>query len=113
VALPEAFRAPIRRLAAELARGDLKGLVEDGRCGVMTEEQMRQPIRSYGRTLTSLPEEALDRAQVRPLEDEQEAWEVALPLWTVEEGESDLSLIASVRMIEGDVWVELYDLHVL
>jgi len=113
VTLPEAFRAPIRRLATDLARGDLGRLVEDGRCGVMTEDQMRHAIKSYGRTLASLPDEAFDRAQVRPLEDEEKAWEVILPLWTVEEGESDLSLVASVMMMEGNVWVELYDLHVL
>ena len=55
---------------------------------------MRRVINQYGRTLVALPNDAWAHATVLPIStsDDGEAWSVTLPVWTAEEGRSDLEI---------------------
>jgi len=74
-------------------------LVEsDGRAGRVGAEGLRQALSEYGRTLVALPPGWLSLVDEYPLDDGTgTAYDV--PLWTHEEGRSDLTL--SVTIING------------
>ena len=80
----------------------------------MTEDDLKRVIEEYGRTFVQLPTnfgEYVDAViiEVPPLP----AWSVQVPLWTLEEGRSDLTLELTVtERIEGLI-IELDDLRVL
>ncbi len=87
-------------------------LASDGRIGRLTEQELRQAIADYGRTLTAIPT-SLDGLDVYPIDGAPGHFSIDLPLWTVEEGRSDLTLSASVVERDGSVLVSIDDLHVL
>jgi hypothetical protein len=61
-----------------------------------TETHIRNSIRSYGATLTELPNETWESSVCMWYET---YWDVLVDLWTQDEGRSDLVL--SVRVTEG------------
>ena len=75
---------------------------------------MAKAINDYGRKLVLPPEdvfELMDVVEVRNAQPQQ--WSVAMPLWTREEGRSDLSIGVTVIADEDGYSVELDDIHVL
>jgi hypothetical protein len=79
----------------------------------LSEEQMEEAIRQYGCHLVSHPESAyalLDIVEVRGARPRQ--WSVVIPLWTAEEGRSDLSLELTVIEQPSGARIELDDIHV-
>jgi hypothetical protein len=80
--------------------------------------EMARAIVEYGRTLREPPLALFDdmdvvdvtAAHVKP---GSRKWSIRVPLWTVEEGRSDLSLELSVTVTTGgSVEIELDDIHV-
>jgi RHS repeat-associated protein len=73
-----------------------------------------QAFLEYGRRLVRPPDDAfaeLDRIRVRT--DGPEQWSVIMPLWTQEEGLSDLCVsLTLIARPEGGYRVELDDIHV-
>jgi hypothetical protein len=59
-----------------------------------------------------LPEEAWASADAIPVTVRPGEWWVVLPLWTREEGMSDLSLEATVLELPSGVSVVIDDIHV-
>jgi hypothetical protein len=100
-------------LVDDLVAGDYSAVRGDVRIGRLTEEELTRAIAAYGRRLVPLPRGAMDAMDVYPLDSLPGQFAVDVPLWTIEEGRSDLTL--SLKVIDRDdfVMVSINDLHVL
>jgi hypothetical protein len=79
----------------------------------LSAQEMRNAISGYGRKLVSPPDEAfelMDVVQVQGAHPPQ--WSVRMPLWTREEGRSDLSIEVTVVGGAEPFRMELDDIHV-
>lgn len=103
----------LKRLVADLVAHRYSKVAADGRIGRLTATELEGAIRDYGRKLEALPEESFEEADVFPLDDDPTVCCVDLPLWTTEEGRSDLTLSVTIREVNGGVAVEIDDIHVL
>lgn len=76
---------------------------------------MRRVIDEYGRSLVSPPPEWWDQVTVTPIRTGRSGeLFIAAPLWTSEEGRSDLTLELILRDIANGAYeVQIQDLHVL
>ena len=106
-------REPIRDLVHQLVTGNFDLLQSDGRAGRVTAEQLAQGITEYGRTLVDLPEAAWDLAVCYQIDGKPGVFAVDLPLWTREEGRSDLTLQFMLMVTADGPRLEIDDLHVL
>lgn len=82
------------------------------RRAVEVDGELDRAVREYGRTLVALPEEAWGLVDVHPLEDGSGV-ALEVPMWTIEEGRSDLTLELSASERDASVAIEIDDLHVL
>ena len=62
--------------------------------------------------MITLPAEAFSLVDSYPVKGRQATWAVDVPLWTAEEGRSDLTLSLTVSESREGVRLELDDLHV-
>ena len=77
-------------------------------------EQIRDAIEQYGRTLRQPPSEAYERMDVVEVQGSAyPQWSITIPLWTKEEGSSDLSLSITIVAKPTGFATELDDIHVL
>ena len=77
-------------------------------------DQMKSAINQYGRKLVEPPREAyklMDVVEVQTAKPER--WSITMPLWTEEEGRSDLTIELTLIKSNGAFTVELDDLRVL
>lgn len=98
----------------QLAHGDYELVVQRCARSRLTSNDLRMAIHHYGRKLVSPPKDAyqhLDVVQVKGAT--VPTWSVRVPLWTEEEGRSDLTLELTVALGPNKPSVELDDLHVL
>jgi hypothetical protein len=104
----------VRRLVTQLASGEFDRTVAECSASRLTASDLRQVIKDYGRTLVAPPVDAyaeLDTVAVRNAG--LPTWSVRAPLWSKEEGRSDLTVELTIAQ-DGERWnVELDDLHVL
>lgn len=78
----------------------------------LTAAMIQEAIETYGRTLAPPDEEVrLDVIEVEGATDR--TWSVRAELFTLEEGRSDLTLECTVVERDGEISVELDNLHVL
>jgi hypothetical protein len=108
------LQSTVRSALEDLANGRFEAIVKRAVTSRLTAEQLRQVICNYGRTPVSPPGEVvqeLDAVQVR--DTELPTWSVRTPLWTREEGRSDLTLELTITIDGATAKFELDDLHVL
>lgn len=98
-------------LVEDLAEKNYHQISEDGRIGRLTEEELKIAIDSYGCKLVSLPHEAVGIFDACKVEGKRE-WQVDVPLWTEEEGRSDLTLSVSIDFTNGKKTISIDDLRV-
>lgn len=103
----------ICRLVDDLVAGNFASIDADGRIGRLTQKELRNAIAEYGRTLVPIPKDGTDEADVYPLDGAPGRFAVDVPLWTQEEGRSDLTLSLIVVETHDAVEVSINDLHVL
>lgn len=108
------LRSTATEIVSHLVREDYVSVV--GRCSKsrLTSDDLRASILGYGRRLVPPPPDAyktLDAVRVKGTAIP--TWSVRVPLWTIEEGRSDLTLDLTIGIIGGRPTVELDDLHVL
>ena len=105
--LIEAIRAVVLHLVAQQYDA-----LADRSAGRLSESELRQAVVDYGRTLIPLPDAAWD-VDIVPLATDPNTLSIDVPMWTLEEGRSDLtlSLTATTRGDSYDVVID--DLHVL
>ena len=80
----------------------------------LSAREIQTAITEYGRTLALPPNSAyelLDIIRVNHVDLEQ--YSVRMPLWTQEEGRSDLTLELTVKIVGENLEVALDDIHVL
>lgn len=109
---PELLDA-VRHLVDDLAGGRIAEIEADGRAGRLTALELRTAIRDYGRTLLPLPDEAVRLIGVHPSKRDPSSCSLDVPLWTSEEGESDLTLSVIATREKRGYRLEISDLHVL
>ena len=104
----------VRDVVERLVRREFEVLEVDGRIGRLTAEELARAVDDYGRTLVEIPDRGWELADSYEIEGRSAAWAIDLPLWTQEEGRSDLTLSLSVSRTEQEgVVVQIEDLHVL
>ena len=111
--LDESLVPALRDLVQRLVHREFSALEADGRIGRLTVEELARAVDDYGRSLVAIPESGWDLADACEIAGQTNAWSIDLPLWTEEEGRSDLTLSLSVARDNGSVRVEIDDLHVL
>ena len=107
------LRDVIHRLVTDIAAGSYQLLEADGRIGRLTAEQLQEAVANYGRTIVSLPDLGWDLVDEYPIDGQPDEVTLDIPLWTTEEGRSDLTLSVSCRRRGQTVSVVIDDLHVL
>ncbi len=111
---PENIGLLAHELIGELAVGNYDGLVRRCTSSRLTSDDLRTVIADYGRRLVSPPANAYQKIDaVRVANSAIPTWSVRIPVWTVEEGRSDLTLEFTVAFSDGHALVQLDDLHVL
>jgi hypothetical protein len=105
----EAIRTAVELLVAKRYQ-ELEQLTGGQR---LTAEMMKTVISQYGRKLR-VPDN-YEQVSVVPIrETEPKSWSVWVPLYTVEEGRSDLTLLLRLSQNEsGDAILQLDDIRVL
>lgn len=96
-----------------LASGQYDALVRKCATSRLSPGDLRGTIQSYGRRVVVPPQSAyrlLDAIQVRKAS--VPTWSVRMPLWTVEEGRSDLTIELTIAIADSKATVELDDLRV-
>ena len=107
------FIDPIRSLVETLVKGHFDQLERDGRSGRLSAHELKEALHAYGRTIITLPDEAFRLAEVHPVKGQHATWAVDVPLWTAEEGRSDLTLSLTVSDSQDGVQLAIDDLHTL
>ena len=97
-----------------LARRDYAGLASWSNGVRLNRAEMESAVRAYGRTVILPPRDTIPNFDaVKVMNAEPERWSVDIPLWTREEGRSDLTLEVTMTGSDGDVMdVEIDDIHV-
>jgi hypothetical protein len=103
--LPEPLHEPVQELLSRLARRELSDLISEGVLTAETASQIEQEIIDYGASPVIPPDIALLLTSATA--DGEQAWTVEAPLWTREEGPSDLTLSIHALEREGDLELEL------
>jgi hypothetical protein len=111
--LSESIKQAVTKLVDDLVQGKYKLAESDGRAGRLSAEELERAIRDYGRTLVTLPPDAWNIVDVYPIDAAHGVNALDIPLWTAEEGRSDLTLSIRAREDGTDVRIEIEDLHVL
>jgi hypothetical protein len=112
----EAIRQAVERIMLMLASRDYRGIEAATRGVRLTAAEVENAVREYGRTVAVPPPEAYDEflevVEVRAPGPRR--WSVNMPVWTEEEGRSDLT--AELTLVDGEEGAlvpELDGLHVL
>jgi len=111
MSVPARFRDIIRATVRDLAAGNFEALERDGRSGDLTAEDLREQVEEYPGTLVELPEEAFEEPEATPVAES--TWAIDVDLWTKEHGHSDLTLSAWLSDADGEVAIEIVNVHVM
>jgi len=108
------MRERVAQLVRLLAEGEYER-VESLTHGIrLPAKQIRAAVEEYGRTLIALPPEAFDLMDVTRVGTEDAGcWSIVVPLWSKEEGRSDLSIELTLIKGSSGLEIELDDIHVL
>lgn len=110
-----ARNAVIGQLVVRLAAGEYEEVVRLAPRSRISAQEMEAAVRQYGQHLVSLPAQAyelIDYVAVRNTTPSE--WSVVVPLFTEEEGRSDLSLeLSMVEVKPCNFEVQVDDIHVL
>ncbi len=108
------LRSITHSVVARLARGEYDLAVDRCEKSRLTAQQLAEIIRAYGRNLIVPPDDAYGNSDVVQIQRAAvPTWSVRAPLWTEEEGRSDLTLELTIALGSSEPKVELDDLHVL
>lgn len=111
--VPERLRPALAALIRRLVEGDFDGLVRDGFAPGHGGGDLGLWVRDYPADLVDLPEEGWQLSEAVPVPGQAGVWFVVVPLWTRQEGRSDLSMEATVVERGDEVDVQVDNIHVL
>lgn len=105
---------PVSALVGRAVGGDWKGIEGDGlfseRCFAADFERV---VREYGVQLVIPPEQSLLDSYVFPRKGDPNCTAIDVDMWSVEEGQSDLTLQLEVWRKPDGIAAYITDLHVL
>ncbi len=113
--IPEFMHQGIRELIHELVEKNYKQLEVDGRSGKLMAKDIETIIMQYGRQLIDLPNNGFNvsGSGCVLIKGTNNQWNIDLPLWTLEEGQSDLYIFLHCRKTPSTKLVfEITDLYV-
>jgi len=98
-----------------LAQGDYNALLRSAPRSRLNAEQLASAVDGYGRTIVPLPPNGYGLIDYVPISDSKPAaWSVAVPLFTKEEGRSDLTMELTIAQTQdGSYIAQIDDVHVL
>ena len=103
----------VQSLATKLAGGDFEGVVGECSTSRLSSDDIRLVISDYGKTFIAPPADAYRDLDAVPVRDAEEpTWSVRAPLWSKEEGRSDLELQLTISQRGDQRVIELDDLLV-
>lgn len=106
------FTSAIRGVVEQLSNGEYDALLSQVTSRASKEDLIRT-IQEYGRTLVPPPDDAYESLDVISVDSaDLPTWSVWIPLWTSEEGRSDLTLEMTIIEANGQLAIELDDLRV-
>ena len=110
----QALTSICREMVDFLVRKEYELAVERCSTSRLSSEVLRDVVADYGRRLVSPPSEAYRDLDAIALKGTPvQTWSVAVPLWSEEEGRSDLTLELTIALSSSGARVEIDDLHVL
>ena len=80
--------------------------------GISKVKKTKRVLKEYGCSIAPLPDNALSLAETYNIASKNRL-DVYFPLWTKEEGRSDLTLFLSCFVKNGKPYIEINDLQVL
>ena len=108
------LRSATREIVDRLAEGNYESAIKQCAKSRLTSDDLQTVIFDYGRTVISPPRDAYTMLDVVEVKGTAvPTWSVSAPLWTVEEGRSDLTLELTISLQADVPNIELDDLHVL
>ena len=105
------FKPLIEELVSNISSSDYNAIFEKHQYGRTNIDDIKRVVSEYNRTITILPDNAFKEAKVYCIEKEKRL-DIYIPLWTIEEGRSDLVLFLSGYIISGIPKIEINDLLV-
>ncbi|MGC3989089.1 MAG: hypothetical protein QM796_05275 [Chthoniobacteraceae bacterium] len=110
----EKIQQIVRHIIALIVSGDFLAIVELTRGIRISSEEISRTLSDYGRTIVMPPENAFEQLNVVEVKGAcPRQFSVYMPLWTQQEGRSDLTMELTVKASENGMEVELDDIHVL
>lgn len=108
------IEAIVRSVIWQLVSKDYEGLVKRCPRSSMTTSQIRTAIQEYGRTFVMPPssgyEKLLHTYQIE--NTDCPAWHIEAPLWTEEEGRSDLEVSLRIEFRDDAPQIMIQNVHV-
>jgi hypothetical protein len=102
----------IKNFVMDLSNKNYKKIEEEKLNGRLNIIDLENVIGEYGKTLMPLPEEAFEIANVYNITQENRI-DVYIPLWTKEEGRSDLTISIICYLRNNNPVIEINDLRIL
>lgn len=110
----EQLYSQVKAMLDLVAIGQFEALVRGAVRSRMSAAELKAIVLEYGRKPIRPPDSFVRQVPVVPIDHAQpEAWAVYAPLWTEEEGRSDLTLDVTIILLGDGVAYEINDLHVL
>jgi hypothetical protein len=105
--IDEKLSHAVRGVVELLVNADIGGLANQCVLSRLTKEDVRSVVNEYGRKLVLPPSDAYRELDaVRVSSTDIPRWSVRMPLWTKEEGRSDLTLELTVTMGANDTQID-------
>ena len=110
----DALRGAVLHIAGLLATEDYQSVIQACSESRLSADDMRTAIDEYGGRLIPPPKDAYASLDtVRVTKAIVSTWSLRVPLYTAEEGRSDLTLELTIVQVNASLEVELDDIHVL
>jgi hypothetical protein len=107
----EDFKSIISEIIYNISVNDYDAIKANEQNGRVDINDLKRVIVEYDCAIIPLPDQAFSKAEVYPIDNNR--LDVYIPLWTKEEGRSDLTLFLSCSVTNGIRKVEINDLRVL
>jgi hypothetical protein len=112
--MKEKFKSIVNRVVDFLIAEHYQGIIRLTNGAGMNANEITEAIQTYDRKLVTLPPEAFDLMDIVEVKNANpKQWSVWIPLWTKEEGRSDLTLQLTITQGDNGFNVEVDDIHVL
>jgi hypothetical protein len=112
--MKEKIKSIVWQIIALLVGGDFQRIVELTKGVRMSSEDIKAALEDYGRILITPPQNAFDLLDIVEVKNSRiRQFSIRMPLWTREEGRSDLTLELTLKASDDNLDVELDDIHVL